>query len=72
MTGTKAFSLPGSRCSTPRPRTSGHGDDFKVEDQLILAIRLSFPLPKSGAFKDLLAIDDADGGCAVGPLQPLE
>ncbi len=65
MTGTKALSLPGSRGSTPRPRATG---DFKTSDQLRLALGLSFPLPKSGAFKDLLAaIDDADSGCAVGP-----
>lgn len=70
MTGTKAFSLPGSRGSTLRPRAT---DDFKTSDQLCLALRLSFPLPRSGAFKDLLAaIDDADCGPAVGPLQPLE
>ena len=70
MTETKAFSLPGSRDSTRRPRNRRFQDQ---RNQLILAIRLSFPLPKSGAFKDLLAaIDDADGGCAAGPLQPLE
>ena len=67
---TKASSLPGSPGSTPQPRESG---DFKTTDQLRLALGLSFPLPKSGAFNDLLAaIDCADSGCAVGPLQPLE
>ena len=69
MTGTKAF-IPSSRSLAPRPRETG---DLKTTDQLRLALRLSFPLPKSGAFNDLLAaIDDADSGCAVGPLQPLE
>lgn len=70
MTGTKAFSLPGSRGSTPRPRAT---DDFNTRDQLSLALRLSFPLPRSGAFKDLLAaIDDADCDRALGPQQRME
>ena len=70
MTGAKTFSLPGSRGSTPRPRAT---DDFKTRDQLSLALKLSFPLPRSGAFKDLLAaIDDADCVGPVGPHQPLE
>lgn len=70
MTRTKAFSLPGSQGPTPQQRETG---DFKISDQLSLAFRLSFPLPRSGAFKDLLAaIDDADCGRAVNPLQPSE
>lgn len=69
MTGTKAFSLPGSRDSTPRPRAT---DDFKAS-KLSLAFRMSFPLPTSVAFEDLLeAIDDAACGRADGPLQSLE
>ena len=54
----------------PRPRAT---DDFNTRDQLSLALRLSFPLPRSGAFKDLLAaIDDADCDRALGPQQRME
>ena len=41
-----------------KSKTQPHADDLKPKEFLALAVRAAFPLPKTGAFEDLLSVLD--------------
>ena len=41
-----------------KSRAQPHADDLKPRECLALAVRAAFPLPKTGAFEDLLSVLD--------------